>query len=50
MMKTKQSPFPFLKLPAELRDRIYRYLLHAHGDIRIGKIEAGSPQASNGIL
>ena len=32
--------FPFLKLPAELRDRVYRYLLHAHNDVYIDSSEA----------
>ena len=42
------TAFPFLKLPAELRVRIYRYLLHAHREICIGDVIPGSFWPSRG--
>lgn len=40
------SAFPFLKLPAELRVRIYRFLLHAYDDVCIGILDPDSRAAS----
>ncbi|CAD6587914.1 MAG: hypothetical protein ASARMPRED_003274 [Alectoria sarmentosa] len=48
--ESTKPAFPFLKLPAELRVRIYRYLLHAHGDICIGKFDAHTSESSKGRL
>lgn len=47
---TEILAFPLLKLPAELRVRIYSYLLHARGSIYIDTVEADSRWASKAIL
>lgn len=44
------ATFTFLKLPAELRVQIYRYLLLAHDDIHIGTIKADPVRASQWLL